>query len=247
MIYISVIVPAYNCRKTIDETLKSLLAQDFPANKYEIIVVDNSSKDSTVGAAKKYPIKIATCTKRGSYNARNEGARRAKGEILAFTDADCKVDRNWLFEIEKAFEDSNLHAVQGQGNLTHQKDPKVKAECFIDEYMTEIIGIREKRLWGDTKNFAIRKHVFTELGGFIPFKAGCDILFMEELRKRKYNVKLNKKLIVYHNYSLSSWKIIQKSLKYGLADILLVKSNNKSRLEGLLDIFSFYRLVANIV
>lgn len=246
-IYISIIIPAYNSEKTVGKAIESLLSQNFPADKYEIIVVDNCSKDKTVNIVKGYPARIVTCRKRGSYSARNEGARYAKGEILAFTDADCEVDKNWLNEIEKTFKDSNLHAVQGQGNFTHKKELRVKTECFIDEYITEIMRMREKKIWGDTRSFAIRKCVFKEVGGFIPFKSGCDILFVEKLLRRSYNVKVNKRMIAYHNYSLNLRRIIERSLRYGLGDLILAKSNGKSRLGGLVDILSFYRLVTQII
>lgn len=245
--YISIIVPAYNAEKTIEETLESLLAQNFPADKYEIILVDNGSKDRTINIVKKYPIRIVTCNKRGSSNARNKGASYARGRILAFTDADCRVDKNWLNEINEAFKDEGLHAAQGQGNLTHSRDTRIKTECFIDEYLTAIASMNERRMLGDTKNFAIRKWVFEKIGGFIPSKEECDMLFVAELFKKNYNVKFNERMIVYHNYSLTLQRIIQKSLRHGLSDYLSIKSNKKGRLEGLLAILSGYRLVTHII
>lgn len=247
-VYISVIIPAYNSEQTIERTIESILDQNFSSDKYEIIVVDNGSKDRTVNIVKKYPVRIVTYEEKGSYKARNKGACYARGEILAFTDSDCVADENWLNEIEEEFKDSNLHAVQGQGSLTQMKDSKVKMECFVGEYFSEIIrSMGEKKRLGDTKNFAIRKWVFKKVGGFIPFKTTCDILFVEELLRRNYNVKFNKRMIVYHNYSLSMRRIIRRSIRYGLGDFLLTKSNKKSRLNGLHCVFSYYRLVTYII
>lgn len=95
---VSVIVPVYNGAGTIGACLRALAAQDYPADRYEVIVVDNNSTDGTAGvirqcSAARY---VRETSAQSSYAARNRGIGEARGEILAFTDADCVPDGGWL-------------------------------------------------------------------------------------------------------------------------------------------------------
>ena len=86
---VSVIVPAYNCEKTIKNTLLSVLNQSF--NDFEIIVIDNNSTDNTVKniqSVKDDRIRLLSCSLRGPAAARNCGLKNAKSDIIAFLDAD---------------------------------------------------------------------------------------------------------------------------------------------------------------
>jgi len=213
---ISVIIPMYNAEKTIKECIESLLNQDFPKYCYEVIVVDNNSTDRSVEVIKSYPIRIVHCPKRGAYVARNTGARYARGEILAFTDADCVVSKNWLREIYNSFRDGDIAAVQGPGNLTFQRDLKVKVECLTREMTKEAF-------WGDTKNFAVRKSVFEKVGGFEQFFTGCDALFLQTLRSKGYNVIFNENMIVYHYFPTDFLKLIKKNWRHGFGDVYIAK------------------------
>ena len=222
MYFISVIIPVYNAEKTIRKCVESLLNQNYPKNKYEIIIVDNNSTDDSIKEIKHCPVKIIKCEKRGAYIARNTGAKHAKGEILAFTDADCEASENWLAEINNSFNDINIDAVQGPGNKTRQKDLKVKVECLTRE-------MTEKIFWGDTKNFAIRKRVFDEIGGFDSFFTGSDAAFLLKLREKGYIVKFNDKMIVYHEFPTDFLKLIRKNWRHGFGDVYIEKNFYKVR------------------
>jgi glycosyltransferase involved in cell wall biosynthesis len=95
--FVSIIVPVYNGSRTVDALLISLLALDYPTARREILVVDNKSTDDTRERIKRYPVTLLEETEiQSSYAARNRGIEAAKGEILAFTDADCVVEPTWL-------------------------------------------------------------------------------------------------------------------------------------------------------
>ncbi|WP_053076168.1 glycosyltransferase [Marinobacter psychrophilus] len=94
--FISVIVPAHNEEKYLSQCLTSLINQDYPSDKYEIILVNNNSTDGTKKIAENFKI-ITIDKKTGPVGAvRNAGAARAQGSVLAFIDADCIAHGNWL-------------------------------------------------------------------------------------------------------------------------------------------------------
>ena len=90
-------VPVYNGESMIGKCIESLWNQDYPKDRYEIIIVDNDSKDGTAEVIKRYPAKYVLEDKiHTSYGARNTGARHAKGELRAFCDADETAEKQWL-------------------------------------------------------------------------------------------------------------------------------------------------------
>ncbi len=94
--FVSVIVGIRNEEKFIEECIESLLNLDYPTDSYEIIIVDGMSTDKTRDIVKKYPVRLLLNEKKNVAAARNLGVKNARGELVAFTDGDCKVDPQWL-------------------------------------------------------------------------------------------------------------------------------------------------------
>lgn len=110
---ISVIVPAYNEGEFLGDCLACLKKQAF-RKPFEIIVVDNGSTDQTSLIAKQFGVRLIKENKKGVVFALKTGVSAAKGEIIAFTDADCKPPANWLDQIYKQFQrNSKLDALGG--------------------------------------------------------------------------------------------------------------------------------------
>lgn len=94
---ISLVIPAYNAGGTIEALLDSTLAQTLPRRTYEVIVVDDGSTDETATLAGRYAnIRVLRRGNRGPGAARDYGASLARGEIIAYTDADCVLSCDWL-------------------------------------------------------------------------------------------------------------------------------------------------------
>jgi len=95
--FVTIIVPVWNGPAVIRKCLTALLAQTYPADRREIIVVDNASTDDTGAVVREFPsVQLLFEPKAGSYHARNLGLSMAKGEYVAFTDADCIPAPDWL-------------------------------------------------------------------------------------------------------------------------------------------------------
>ena|GEM_PF-1745363 len=191
---VSVIVPVYNCEAFVGNCIQSLLNQDYPKDRYEVIFVDNASKDGTANIIKHYPVKYVLEDKvLNSYGARNAGARIATGEVLAFCDADQKAAADWLREIVRPLE-SGYVAVVGRMIGEVGGDSVVAEWCAAD--LTIDLGekTREARV-AATCNVLYKRDVFESLGGFeVESPSGAD--FDMSLRVQKAT---GKKLAYAHN------------------------------------------------
>lgn len=101
---ISVVVPTYNEEKYIQKCLASLLNQSLDQSEYEIIVVDNGSRDTTRKIVKDYPVRLITLPNPSVVKARQKGVDVSRGTIIASADADTVYPRNWLANIKHTFD-----------------------------------------------------------------------------------------------------------------------------------------------
>ena len=102
----SVIVPTWNRPVELATCLRALVSLDYPADRYEVVVVDDGS-DPPVEPPRDLArpglrVRVLAQPNRGPSAARNEGARAAEGEMLAFTDDDCAPDPGWLRSLAAA-------------------------------------------------------------------------------------------------------------------------------------------------
>src|SRR5579862_2632146 len=110
----SVVVPFYNAERTIEKCIHALMAQSYPADRYEILMVDNNSTDTSANIVRSYPaVHYLKEGKQGSYAARNNGIAAAKGTVVAFTDPDCVPREDWLEQIMRAMQVPRTSIVLG--------------------------------------------------------------------------------------------------------------------------------------
>ena len=113
---VSVVIPVWNEEKSIAKTIKSMFASDYPLNKYEVILVDNNSKDNSLKIAKelkkKYPkLKIYSEKKQGKGCALNRGIRKSTSDIIFTMDADSIVSRQSVKEMVRYFKNPKVMCV----------------------------------------------------------------------------------------------------------------------------------------
>ena len=102
----SIIIPAYNAENSIQKSIDSILNQTY--NNYEIIVVNDGSTDNTINLIEKNSkIKIINQKNLGVSSARNTGIENAKGDFIAFIDADDYIEKNYLEEFNNIIEKYN--------------------------------------------------------------------------------------------------------------------------------------------
>lgn len=158
---ISVVVPAYNEEKYIACCLRALSEQD--CDSYEVIVVDNASTDGTSKVAMEFANRVVQEPVKGVAWARQRGWKEARGEIVAFTDADTIVPRNWLYEIEKSFKNSVL-AVYGPVYLDCNGVEGWLAKHAFTLFLKINHFLRRPNVVGS--NFAAKQSTLEAVGGF---------------------------------------------------------------------------------
>lgn len=108
---VSLVIPVYNEEKYIEKCLESVFKQTILPN--EVIIVDNNSTDKTIEIAKRFPVKIIKESKQGLSFARNTGFDKSKYELIARTDADAILPKNWVKKIINNFKKNKIDALSG--------------------------------------------------------------------------------------------------------------------------------------
>ncbi len=207
----SVIIPAFNAEKTIAKCLESVVSQK-PGFHFEAVVVDDGSKDKTFEVTKGFgKVRVLRQRNAGPAVARNNGARKAKGECLVFLDSDCVADSNWLREMVKPFKNRQIAGVQGiywnaQSELIarfvhleiEHRYEKMARQQFID-----FVG---------TYSAAYRKRVFLEAKGFdtgFPMASGEDTDLSFRINEAGHKMAFNQKAFVHHSHPISLAKYLK--------------------------------------
>jgi cellulose synthase/poly-beta-1,6-N-acetylglucosamine synthase-like glycosyltransferase len=228
---VSIVIPTKNNGDIIEKCLKSIQNLDYPKDKLEVIIVDGYSTDNTVEIAKKYGCKIIFENKGTISYARDVGVKHAKGDFIAFTDADCVVDRNWIKELIKHFNDEKVAGVGGP-NITPEDDTEFAKCVGLVLSLLSRVGARYGLVGGDvveiyhnpTCNVMYRKDVLEEVGGFNYSLVTVDDEELDyRIRKKGYRILYTPHAIVYH-YRKPTWKKFMKmAWNYGVGRMQAIK------------------------
>ena len=164
---VSVIVPVRDGESTIADCIDAILATDYPADRREILVVDNASTDGTAVLIQSKQVRYLREPRRGVSNARNRGIAESTGEILAFVDADCLVEPQWLTELVRPFEDPEIGSVGG--DLRHLP-PTTAAQRQSARLLGnwQRFAFTSNPAYPITANAAYRRDVLERIGNFDP-------------------------------------------------------------------------------
>lgn len=171
---ISVIIPTFNEEESIAQCLVSLSHQTVPRSEYEIIVVDGGSKDATCEIAQKYADQVFLQTSKKVGGARNDGAKAAKGEIIATTDADCILPPSWVGRIIEDFK--NPVVVQVYGPVYPiEEGVGNQVSLFLANSFSRIGYYSRTFYYTLGCNTAFRKEAFFKAGMYRCIDAGDDL------------------------------------------------------------------------
>lgn len=215
----SVVVAVHNGERTLGDCLASLARLDYPPDRYEIVCVDNASTDATPRILAKHATHGARCRivrepKRGPAAARNAGVRCATGEVVAFTDADCTVDPAWLRHLAAAALEAPIGIA---GGTILSRRPCNAIEAFgqrIHDHRRALTELHPP--YAITMNWASRRAVLDELGGFDETLARCsDVDLSYRILQAGYSLRYEERAVVYHQNERTPWGLLHEGYVHG--------------------------------
>ena len=223
---VSVVVASYNGGRTLKICLESLERLNYP--NYEVILVDDGSTDASpqIASVFKY-IRYIRQDNMGLSVARNTGIKAAKGEIVAFTDSDCRADEDWLHYLVGDLLNSRFTGIGGHNFLPPEDSwvasavmvsPGGPAHVMLNDRLAEHIP---------GCNMAFYKWALDEIGGFDPIymKAGDDVDVCWRLQQRGYKIGFSSAGFVWHYRRSTTKAYLKQQRGYGEAEALLVRKH----------------------
>jgi len=221
---VSVVVPIYNGEEDLPELIGRLLAQTYPKQQVEYLLVDNNSSDRTSyllkTAAEDCPLAIHPLSEnqiQSSYAARNTGIRAATGEILAFTDADCRPQPDWLLSLIAPFVNPEIAIVAGEIMALPGKN-------ILEQHAERQQTLSQKHTlahkfcpYGQTANLAIRRQALTKVGLFRPYltSGGDADICWRILRENTGRLEFAQDAIVQHRHRATLKDLQSQWRRYG--------------------------------
>ena len=219
---VSVVVCAYNAADTLDECLTSLEHLTYP--DVEIIVVNDGSTDATGAIAQRHAGVTRIEVPNGGLSvARNIGLQAATGEIVAYTDADVRVDPDWLTYLVQPFLTTDV-AGAGGPNVVPPDDPWV-AQCVARAPGGPTHVLLDDRIAEHVPgcNMAFRRDALLAIGGFNPIylRAGDDVDVCWRLQARGWKVGFAAAALVWHRHRPSVRQYWRQQVGYGEGQVWL--------------------------
>ncbi|MGA2747540.1 MAG: glycosyltransferase [Verrucomicrobiota bacterium] len=221
---VSVVVACYNGGRTLQPCLDSLGRLNYPS--YEVIVVDDGSSDITPQVASLY--KKFRCLRQehqGLAVARNAGIFAAEGEVVAFTDADCRPDEDWLYYLAGDLLKGAFVGVGGH-NFLPPDDSAVAAAVMVSPGGPAHVMLSDRQAEHVPGcNMAFYKWALTEIGGFDPIfqRAGDDVDVCWRLQQRGYRIGFSPPAFVWHYRRSTVGAYLLQQSGYGEAEAMLVR------------------------
>ena len=220
---VSVVVATYNGGRTLNNCLESFGRLNYA--DYEVILVDDGSTDATPQIAKAFPsVRYLRQINQGLSAARNAGICAAAGEIVAFTDDDCRADEDWLYYLVNDLLRSNFTGIGGP-NFLPPDDSSVAAAVMASP------GGPAHVLITDTEaehipgcNMAFYKWALKEIGFFDPIyrKAGDDVDICWRLEDGQFKIGFSPAGFVWHYRRSTVKAYLKQQIGYGEAEALLI-------------------------
>lgn len=197
---VSFVVPCYNEVEYIGSCLASIRQQKIDPSTYEIIVVDNGSTDGTKELAASLGATVLLNSKRGAAASRNLGAQHAKGELLAFVDADCILDTMWLSKLSTHFLSESVSAVAApavpdiEGMTWVEKAWDKVFVRFTSNSLRDVVTVSNLA----SSNMLINKCCFKAVGGFDENLLSCEDYDLSQRLLKRGTLLLDLNIFVTH-------------------------------------------------
>jgi glycosyltransferase involved in cell wall biosynthesis len=224
---VSVVVASHNGDRTLKTCLDSLERQNYP--DYEIILVDDGSTDTTPSIAAQHPNVHCVRHERnlGLSAARNTGIAAANGEIVAFTDSDCRADVDWLRYLVGELVGGEFVGMGGHNFLPPEDSPVAAAVMVSPGGPAHVMLTDRQAEHIPGCNMAFYKWALVEVGGFDPIfrKAGDDVDLCWRLQQAGHKIGFSPPAFVWHYRRSTPGAYLDQQRGYGEAEALLVRKH----------------------
>uniref|UniRef100_B8HT98 Glycosyl transferase family 2 n=1 Tax=Cyanothece sp. (strain PCC 7425 / ATCC 29141) TaxID=395961 RepID=B8HT98_CYAP4 len=222
---VSVIIPIYNGEADLPDLVDCLQQQTYSTPQIEYLLVDNNSGDRTAAVLKNLAQTSDSLQLRllqehriqSSYAARNVGIRAARGELLVFTDVDCRPQSDWLRQLIQPLGNPAVGLVAGEVLALPSKG-------WLERYADRQTILSQKHTlahpfypYGQTANLAVRRCVLEQQGLFRPYltSGGDADLCWRILQTKQWQIVFAEQAIVYHRHRSSLNALFCQWQRYG--------------------------------
>jgi glycosyltransferase involved in cell wall biosynthesis len=219
---VSVVVCAYNEETTLGECLDSLMACPYP--DLDVVVCDDGSTDATAEVARRYPFRLLELEHGGLSRARNAGLAAARGDIVAYLDADAACHREWPFHLALSMEDRGIVATGGPNLPVDDAGLVVeRAVALSPGAPMEVLTSHDRAEHVPGCNMAFRREALQGIGGFNPVytSAGDDVDVCWKLLDRGDQIGFAPAAQVRHHRRRTVKGYLKQQRGYGRAERLL--------------------------
>jgi glycosyltransferase involved in cell wall biosynthesis len=192
---VSVIVPVRNDAHRLEQCLASIANTRYPADRLEILVADNGSTDTSPDVAKAMGARVLVFPDIRVSEVRNQAARAARGDVLAFVDADHVLEADWLPDAVESLLKPDAAAV---GAAYYAPPQGTWVQRMYDSFRVRAAGVQQVD-WLGSGSLAVWREVFERVGGFDSRLETCeDVDFCQRLRRGGFGLWSDNRLRSIH-------------------------------------------------
>lgn len=231
--FISVIIPVKNAEHYLPQCLASLNNLNYPKDKYEVIISDSASTDRTKEIAASMGANVVQASGPSVCAGRNSGFKVARGAIIAFSDADCVMDKDWLLNAVKYFDDPKVACVGGPSLIPADETAFGKACGFIFSYSLFTGGSTYGRYFNEPRevkhnpgcNTIYRASV---LAMVMPvderFTDGEDVIMNKQLQDLHCKFLFTPDTKLWHYRSSTPGRFWRQKIRYGMGRVMIARA-----------------------
>ena len=220
--FVSVAIITLNNKPTIERCLESIDDLDYPRDKYEIVVLDGGSSDGTLDLLQKFRVKQVIDRRPCRGAARNTAVKNCGGELIAFTDADCMVDKRWLKSHVSIHRDPRI--MVAAGSVLQGGDFGLPTTLYHSTYFaTQSPATTRRNTWEiATCNASFKASSFKVAGPFQELDRGEESLLCWKIIQKGFQVVFDPSPKVVHLHRHMNFNaLFKRSREEGYSDRLL--------------------------
>ncbi len=221
--YFSIIVPTFNRPQALNACLSALNRIEYSKDDFEVIVVDDGSPRSLESVLRHWrdslDIQLLRQENAGPAVARNNGAKQARGQFLAFTDDDCAPARDWLRCLSAQLQQTPDALVGGRTiNALPDNIYSSASQLLIDYIYSFYNANHENATFFASNNFAVKTQIFRDFGGFDTVytrAAAEDREFCDRWTREGRRAVYAPEIVIYHAHVLTLRSLWRQHFAYG--------------------------------